>query len=248
MEVCGPKIKLIWSHCIRVYQVWFYWRLLMPYIYIYIYIFILLTAWCLLFSQNMKPKSHKLNSMALNIYKTIFFQTIQLVLHVKKQLYFKQFSLAWIHCLVLFDLYIGSYQVQALWVRIDQEPMAMKGYSIFTKLQHYGETYHQIVSRHVQDTRWRGFTPLQRSSWCILQSQPRGYLSQPMNFSLITLFMFTSENEGYLIIFQNALVTQVHKLPAFVEQWPHTIDYQIILLCCGIIPIFHTQWTLPIRI
>ena len=28
----------------------------------------------------------------------------------------------------------------------------------------------------MQETRWRGITPLQRSSWCILQSQSTGQL------------------------------------------------------------------------
>ena len=39
------------------------------------------------------------------------------------------------------------------------------------------ELYHQIVSRHIQDTRWGGLTPLQGCNRCVLQPQAIGQLN-----------------------------------------------------------------------
>ena len=50
----------------------------------------------------------------------------------------------------------------------------MKGYSAFPKAPALLEPHHQIVKCHIQDTRWGGLTPLQRSSRCILEPQPTG--------------------------------------------------------------------------
>ena len=51
----------------------------------------------------------------------------------------------------------------------------MKGYSAFLKPPAIMEPHHQIVQYHIQDSRWVGvLAPLQRSSQCILQSQPTG--------------------------------------------------------------------------
>ena len=41
------------------------------------------------------------------------------------------------HCLVLFNPYIGPYQVLPLRVRVVLVAMGMKGYSAYRKLQHY---------------------------------------------------------------------------------------------------------------
>ena len=58
------------------------------------------------------------------------------------------------HSLVLFDLFIGSYQVLPLWERVDLQAMTVKGYSAFPI--------------------GGGLTLLQRSSRCILQLQLTG--------------------------------------------------------------------------
>ena len=41
-----------------------------------------------------------------------------------------------------------------LWARVDQEVMAMKGYSIFPKAPTLLELHDQIVECHIWDTRW----------------------------------------------------------------------------------------------
>ena len=61
--------------------------------------------------------------------------------------------------------------------RVDLGAMAMKRYSAFPKAPALLEPHHQIVKCHIQDTRWGGHTPLQRSSRCILQPQPTGQIS-----------------------------------------------------------------------
>ena len=76
--------------------------------------------------------------------------------------------------LVLFNPYIGPYQVLPLRARVDLGVMAMKGYSAFPKAPVLLEPHHQIVLCHIQDTRWRDLTPLQRCSQCMLQLQPTG--------------------------------------------------------------------------
>ena len=50
---------------------------------------------------------------------------------MSKKFYFKQFSLAYLHSLFLFDPLIGPYQVQPLQARENLGVMAMKGYSVF---------------------------------------------------------------------------------------------------------------------
>ena len=61
--------------------------------------------------------------------------------------------------------------------RVDQGPMAIKGYSEFLQTPALREPYHQIVYCHKQDTRWCWdcrIHRLQRCSRCILQPQPTG--------------------------------------------------------------------------
>ena len=65
--------------------------------------------------------------------------------------------------LVLFNPQIGPYQVLPRRARVDLAAMAMKGCSIFPKAPALLEPHHQIVSCHIQDTRWWG--------QCILQPQ-----------------------------------------------------------------------------
>ena len=92
---------------------------------------------------------------------------------MSKQFYFKQFSLAQVRSLVLFEPLIGPYQVLPLWGRVDLRAMAMKRYSAFPKAPALLEPHYQIVKCYIQDTRW-GSYPLQRCSRCILLPQPTG--------------------------------------------------------------------------
>ena len=62
-----------------------------------------------------------------------------------KQSYLKQFSLACVHSLVLFDPYIGTYQVLPLWARVDLGAMAMKGFSAFPKTPVLLKSHPEIV-------------------------------------------------------------------------------------------------------
>ena len=55
---------------------------------------------------------------------------------------------------------------------MDRGAMAMKVYSALLKASDLPEPHLQIIECHIKDTCWRGLTPLQRSSRCILQSQP----------------------------------------------------------------------------
>ena len=71
--------------------------------------------------------------------------------------------------------------------RVDRVAMARKGYSAFPKAPALLEPHDQIVLCHIQDTRWGGLTPLQRSSRCILQPQPTGQPSLMSNCLLIIL-------------------------------------------------------------
>ena len=64
---------------------------------------------------------------------------------MSKQFYFKQLSLASVHTLVLFDPYIGPYQVLPLRARVDLGAMATKEYSAFPKAPALLEPHHQIV-------------------------------------------------------------------------------------------------------
>ena len=56
--------------------------------------------------------------------------------------------------LVLFNPYIGLYQVLPRRARLDLGSMAMKGCSAFPKAPASLETHHQIVYCHIQDTYW----------------------------------------------------------------------------------------------
>ena len=47
--------------------------------------------------------------------------------------------------LVLFNPYIGPYQVLPLWARVDLGVMAMKGYPVSPKAPALLEPHHQIV-------------------------------------------------------------------------------------------------------
>ena len=61
------------------------------------------------------------------------------------QFYFKQFSLALVHSLSLFDPYIGPYPVLPLQAGVDMGTMAMNGYSAFPKVPPLLEPHHQTV-------------------------------------------------------------------------------------------------------
>ena len=69
--------------------------------------------------------------------------------------------------IVLFDPYVGPYQVLPLRSRVNLGAMTMKGYSTFPKAERL-KTHHQIVQCQIQDTLWGSLTPLQRYSRYIL--------------------------------------------------------------------------------
>ena len=75
---------------------------------------------------------------------------------MSKQFYFMQFSLAWIHSLVLFDSQMGFYQVLPLLAKMDLGAITMKEYSAFPKTPAWLELLYQIVLYRIQDTHWRG--------------------------------------------------------------------------------------------
>ena len=56
--------------------------------------------------------------------------------------------------IVLFDLYIGPYQMLRLWVRVDQGSMKIMEYSTFSKAPG-SEPHNQIVLCHIQDIHQR---------------------------------------------------------------------------------------------
>ena len=64
---------------------------------------------------------------------------------MSKQSHLKQFFLAQAHSLVLFDPYIGPYSVLPFRDRVDLGAMAIKGYSVFTKVPKLLKPHHQIV-------------------------------------------------------------------------------------------------------
>ena len=68
---------------------------------------------------------------------------------MSKQFYFKQFSIAQVYTLVLFDPKIGPYQVLSLQVRVDLGAMAVKRYSAFLKAPALLKPHYQIVSCHI---------------------------------------------------------------------------------------------------
>ena len=74
---------------------------------------------------------------------------------------------------VLFDPFIGLYQVLSQWVRVDLGAMEMKRRCIFPKALRL-EPHHQIVKCHIQDTLWGSIIPLQRCIQCILQLKLTG--------------------------------------------------------------------------
>ena len=69
----------------------------------------------------------------------------QFVFAHKKSSISKQFSLASVRRLFLFDSLIGSYQRLPLRDRVDLEVMAVKEYSKFPKAPAFLEPSHQIV-------------------------------------------------------------------------------------------------------
>ena len=67
---------------------------------------------------------------------------------------------------VVFDLYIGPYQVLPLQARVDLRVIAMKGYSTFPKAPALLETHNQIASCHIRDSHsWlvNDLTPTQNA-------------------------------------------------------------------------------------
>ena len=62
-----------------------------------------------------------------------------------KQFYFKQFNLALVQNLVLFDPEISPYQVLPLRIRVDRGAMPMKDYLLFPKDPALLEPHHRIV-------------------------------------------------------------------------------------------------------
>ena len=64
---------------------------------------------------------------------------------MSEEFYFKQFSLALVHNLILFDTLVGPYQVLPLWARMDLGTMVMKVYFAFPKAPALLELRHQIV-------------------------------------------------------------------------------------------------------
>ena len=63
---------------------------------------------------------------------------------MSKQFSFKQFSLAYVHSLFLFDPLIGPFQMQPLRARVDLGAMEMKEDSALTKAPALLEPHHQI--------------------------------------------------------------------------------------------------------
>ena len=64
---------------------------------------------------------------------------------MSKQFYFKQFSLVYVHNLVLFDPLVGPYQVLPLRAGVDLGAIPMEGYSAFPKAPALLDPHHQIV-------------------------------------------------------------------------------------------------------
>ena len=78
-----------------------------------------------------------------------------------KTVNFKQFTITWLHSLVIFDPEIGPYQVLPLRVRADLGAMTMKGNSAFSKAPVLLKPYHQNFACHIR-TLVRGDLPLCR--------------------------------------------------------------------------------------
>ena len=64
---------------------------------------------------------------------------------MSKQYNLKQFSLAQVHSLILFDPWIELYQGLPLRARLDLAAMAMKGYSTFPIAPALIEPHNQII-------------------------------------------------------------------------------------------------------
>ena len=64
---------------------------------------------------------------------------------MSKQFYFKQFSLAYVHSLILFVPEIGPYQVLPLRTSVDLGEMVIKENFAFPKAPASLEPHHQIV-------------------------------------------------------------------------------------------------------
>ena len=76
------------------------------------------------------------------------FQTVQLsmcAVSMSKTFNFKQFRIAELHSLVLFDPLIGPYQILPLLADVNLEAMALKEYSVFPKALPLLEPHHQIA-------------------------------------------------------------------------------------------------------
>ena len=107
----------------------------------------------------------------------------------QRQFYFKQFSLAYVHCLVLFNPQIGPYQVLPLRARVDRGAMAIKGYSAFPKAPALLEPPHEIFQCHIQDTSGeRSLNRLQKCSLCILQPLLTGPLDTHLGRDAVGVF------------------------------------------------------------
>ena len=63
---------------------------------------------------------------------------------MSKQFYFKQFSLALVHSLVLFNPKVGPYQLLPLRTRLDLGMMAINEYPVFPKALVLLKPHHQI--------------------------------------------------------------------------------------------------------
>ena len=64
------------------------------------------------------------------------------------------------HCLLLFDPYIGPYQMLPRRATVGLGVITMKRYFAFPKAPVLLKPHHQIVWCHIQDTRWGSLTPL----------------------------------------------------------------------------------------
>ena len=68
---------------------------------------------------------------------------------------------------------MGLYQVLPLQDRVNLGVMAMRGYTAFPKAPALLESYSQIVSWHIQDTRWWGSYPLGKGAAGVFYSPNR---------------------------------------------------------------------------
>ena len=68
------------------------------------------------------------------------------------------------------------------------------------------ELHHQMVLRHIQDTRWGNLTHLQRCSWCILQLQPTGPVCACMLCVHIWIYMYSISLYIYIWMYMSLCV------------------------------------------